>query len=308
MQYVLWHKNPDTDSFCSAIVYTQYLRDQWEEAIAIALGKPNFETKYILERANISCPEVKTKLPEWAKIILMDHNEASQSIDNRERYIIKWVIDHHKVADFTTWYPLMMRLEPVGCTCTILAKIFQENDYIPSKEMAFLMVSAIISDSLYFRSPTTTEQDKKAVNILAPLAWITDIETYALEMFAAKSDLWDTPVEDIIRMDYKTFDFHGHFCAIAVSETTSPDYLLGRKEELLEAIEKVKASDGVEHLLFCVVDILKEQTTAIVLDDSLKIIVEKAFNTTVINHEADLWARVSRKKQIAPVLDKYFSQ
>lgn len=189
MVYVLGHKNPDTDSYCSAVAYAAFLRDQGEDATAIVLGTPNAETKFVFEKAGVVLPEVKMELEEGASIFLVDHNEAGQSIDKRENYTIVGVIDHHKIADFSTSVPVMMRCETAGCTCTIVRELFCEKGYTPSAGIAQLMLSAIISDTLYFRSPTTTQRDKDAVEALAKLCAMHDPEAYSLEMFAAKSDL-----------------------------------------------------------------------------------------------------------------------
>ena len=307
MQYILWHKNPDTDSFCSALVYAQYLQDKGHDVQAIALGEPNNETKYIFEKWWINFPEIKTQLPESVEIYLVDHNEASQSIDQREKYIIKWVIDHHKVADFSTWYPLMMRLEPVWCTCTILAEIFQENNYIPWKDIASLMVSAIVSDTLYFKSPTTTERDKKAFQWVLWFTDIEDAEMYSLEMFDAKSKLSHLSAKEVVTMEYKTFDFYGTSVGIWVLETTNPKYALERKDELLQAIKQIKQETWLHYLLLCIVDILQEETVVFVASDNEKEIVEQVFGASVENNLANIWPLVSRKKQIVPPIDKYFS-
>jgi manganese-dependent inorganic pyrophosphatase len=193
-----------------------------EEAHAIVLGEPNLETQFVFEQAGIPLPEVVTSLPAGTEVVLVDHNEASQSIEGRDTLIVDTVIDHHKVADFVTAGPVKMRLEKVGCTCTILAEIFIEHGYTPAPAMALLMISAIVSDTLYYRSPTTTERDKKAVEHLIEIAGITDLETYSMDMFASKSDLGDMPAEDIVTMDYKTFDFYGKTMGIGVLETTNP--------------------------------------------------------------------------------------
>jgi manganese-dependent inorganic pyrophosphatase len=140
---------------------------------------------------------------------LVDHNEASQSIEDRHLHKVERLIDHHKIADFETGTPLMMRVEPVGCTCTILHEMFVAEDYVPSQTMARLMTSAILSDTLHFRSSTTTDRDRKAVEALAPLAGIDDIDSYAMQMFDAKSDLTGVDPQDIVTMDYKIFEIGG---------------------------------------------------------------------------------------------------
>ena len=307
MKYIFWHTNPDTDAYCSAVAYAAYLADHWETVQAIALWVPNNETKYVFSKTTLQLPDVDMHLPVWAEIILVDHNEAWQSITHREQYTIVWVIDHHKIADFHTPSPIFMRVDSVGCTCTILHEMFQEQWYTPSKDVAWLMMSAILSDTLYHRSPTTTERDKKAIRELAMIAWCADPETYSLEMFAAKSDLWDMPVEQILMLDYKEFDFNGTLMGIGVMETTSPSYAVRRKLEILEAMRLQKQKTWLSHILFCVVDILAEENTAFVIDETDSAVISWAFGVTITDHQWSLGNVLSRKKQLVPMLEQYFA-
>ncbi len=309
MKYVLWHTNPDTDSYCAAVVAAWFLwelHENPEYASAIFLWPPNNETKYVFEKVWLDIPKPTTELPEWSEIVLVDHNEASQSIADRERYTIHMVIDHHKIADFATSWPVSMRCEPVACTCTILAEMMLENVIVPNRGIAELMIWAIMSDTLYRRSPTTTQRDKDAVARLNEIARIEDLEAYSNEMFAAKSDLWDISAKDIVTMDYKTFDFHGHTMGIWVMETTDPNYAFDRKEDLIDSIHDIKDEQWLDQLLFCVVDILNSHTTALVVSDKEEEIVSGAFGVIVEDGYADLWDRVSRKKTIAPPIDEWF--
>lgn len=306
MKYVFWHKNPDTDSYCSAISYATFLQDQWEQVKAIALWEPNTETKFVFEKAAISFPEVIVSLEEWTEVILVDHNEAWQSIDGRDSLIIDTVIDHHKVADFVTSGPVKMRCEKVWCTSTILWEMFVEAWYQPSREIALLMLSAIISDTLLFKSPTTTARDRWAVEKLKDIAGIDDLEIYAMSMFNAKSDLGGMSAKEIVLMDYKVFDFSGNPMWIGVLETTNLEHALSRKDELLGAMEQVKKQEWLDQLLFCIIDILQETNTALILSEKEQQIVTRAFGVETDDGIAQLWSRVSRKKQIVPDIDNYF--
>lgn len=189
MYYVFGHTNPDTDAYCAAVAYAQFLNDTGVAATAIALGSPNNETRFVFDTIHTSLPVLQTTLNVGSKIVLVDHNQAGQSIPERHNYDIVSVIDHHNIADFSTASAIYMRVDAVGCTCTILREIFQEQHYRPSATIAHLMLSAIISDTLYFRSPTTTDRDRSAIEALAVLAGVDDVEAYSLQMFAAKSDL-----------------------------------------------------------------------------------------------------------------------
>lgn len=211
------------------------------DAQAIRLGEPNNETKYVLEKAGVQAPELMTTLPEGQKIVLTDHNEAGQSIQNRGNYKIIGIVDHHKVGDLETSEPLAMRVEPVGCACTVIYAIFKEKGFTPSKVMAHLMISAIISDTLYYRSPTTTNDDRSAIEELNAIAGIENLESYSLEMFNAKSDLGDISVRQIIMMDYKNFEANGKKFGAGVSETTNPAFILNKKSEIIPELNKIKA-------------------------------------------------------------------
>lgn len=303
---VFGHKNPDTDTICSAIVYSQFLNDTGVAAHAYALGKPNNETKFVLAHRHIQAPEIISSLPAESHVVLVDHNQAGQSIDGRDELIIDAVIDHHNVGDFATGYPLMMRLEPVGCACTILHHIFEEKKYTPSKEMAWLMISSILSDTIHFRSPTTTQDDKDAVEALNKLAGITDLASYALDMFTAKGDLGDMPIEEILKLDYKTFDMSGKNIWYGVMETTNPAYGLARKDELLQALQTTKEKDSLDYIFFSIIDIIKEQNYTLVLGDDEAEALSGAFWASTADHVADLWNRMSRKKQMVPQLEEYF--
>ncbi len=310
MKYVVGHQNPDTDSYAAAIVTAWYLNeineDQWH-AGAVFLGDPNGETRFLLEKVWLTPTKPIQELPEWSHLVLVDHNEASQSIPNREKYVIDMVIDHHKVADFSTSAALSMRLEPVACTCTILAEMMLENVVVPPVGIAELMIGAIISDTLFWRSPTTTQRDRNAVARLNEITRIDDLEMYSIDMFDAKSDLsWLTP-EQIIRYDYKTFDLHGNTMWIWVFETTNSQKLFDIKEDLIDAIHDVKEKDWIKQLLFCVVDIIQKKNIAFAVSESEVEIVQWAFAASVEDGIADLWERVSRKKTIVPPIDEWFS-
>lgn len=306
MLAVFWHKNPDTDTICSAIVYSTYLNDTGKEAKAYALGKPNMETIWVLNQWKLSAPEIITTLPEWTRVVLMDHNEASQSIDGRDQLIIDSVIDHHNLGAISTWYPLMMRFEPVGCTCTILHHMFTSANYTPSQTIAWLMISSILSDTLHFRSTTTTQADRDAVEALNTIAQIPDLAAYAQEMFDAKWNLWDMPIEEILKLDYKTFEMSGKKVWCGVMETTNPSYGFARKDELLGALAAAKAHDGLDCILFSIIDIIKEENYTLVLGDEEAKVVQWAFGVATQDHLAPLGRRISRKKQMIPELETYF--
>lgn len=311
MLAVFGHLNPDTDAITAALVYARLLTRQGVDAQAFRLGELNFETAFVLREAGVDAPPLLPELPAGAAVALVDHNESAQSAPNLAELNVTRVVDHHKLGDLSTAQPAYLRFEPVGCTGTILLKLHREAGLTVEPLDARLMLSAVLSDTLHFRSPTTTQEDRDAVAFLAPVAGIEDVEAYALAMFAAKSDLGDTPAEALLRMDYKVFPF-GDVAApqawgIGVIETTNPAYVFGRQAELLAAMDQVKAQDGLAGVLLSVVDILNETNRTLVLSATEGRVLSEAFGVTVDGPVADLGGRISRKKQIVPTLEGYFA-
>ncbi|MVN87785.1 manganese-dependent inorganic pyrophosphatase [Deinococcus sp. HMF7620] len=311
MLAVFGHLNPDTDAITAALVYARLLTRQDIEAQAYRLGDLNFETAFVLREAGVEAPPLLETLPSGTAVALVDHNESAQSLPNLSELTVTRVVDHHKLGDLSTAQPPYLRFEPVGSTGTILLKLFREAGLAVEPLEARLMLSAILSDTLHFRSPTTTADDQEAVAFLAPVAGIEDVTAYALAMFAAKSDLGDTPAETLLRMDYKVFPF-GEVTApqqwgLGVIETTNPGYVFGRQAELLAAMDAVKAEDRLNGVLLSVVDILNETNRTLVLSATEDKVLREVFGAAVSGQVADLGARISRKKQLVPALETYFT-
>ncbi|WP_291424902.1 manganese-dependent inorganic pyrophosphatase [Deinococcus sp.] len=311
MMYVFGHLNPDTDAIASALVYANLLRQQGTEAQAFRLGELNFETAYVLRELGTGAPAMLPELAPGAEVALVDHNESNQTVSNIHELSVKRVVDHHKLGDLTTSSPPYLRFEPVGCTSTILLKLYREGNVRVEPQEAKLMLSAILSDTLHFRSPTTTQDDRDAVEFLAPIAGIQEVGEYALAMFAAKSDLGDTPADKLLKMDYKVFPFGDPLnpkeWGLGVIETTNPGYVFGRQAELLEAMDRAKADDKLAGILLSVVDILNESNRTFVISAAEEKVIQEAFGVDTHDKIADLGNRISRKKQIVPTLEKYFA-
>ncbi len=307
---VFGHLNPDTDAIASALVYARLLSRQGIEAQAYRLGSLNFETPFVLERAGLEAPPLLPALEAGTAVALVDHNERAQSAPNLEDLKVTRVVDHHKLGDLTTMQPAYLRFEPVGCTATLLLKLHREARLSVEKADAWLMLSAILSDTLHFRSPTTTPDDREAVAFLAPIAGVRDVTAYALEMFAAKSDLGETPAAELLKMDYKVFPFgdpvRPQRWGLGVIETTNPGYVFGRQAELLAAMQAAQVADGLDGVLLGVVDILNETNRMLVPGQAEATVVQAAFGAPTANSVADLGDRISRKKQLVPALEKYF--
>lgn len=306
---VFGHTNPDTDAITSALVYARLLTRQGVAAQAYRLGELNFETPFVLREAGVEAPELLPELPAGTPVALVDHNESAQSVPNLPELTVTRVVDHHKLGDLTTAQPAYLRFEPVGCTATILLGLHREARVPVERTDARLMLSAILSDTLHFRSPTTTPQDREAVAFLAPIAGVEDVGAYALAMFAAKSDLGDTPAGTLLKMDYKVFPFGDpvQHWGIGVIETTNPAYVLGRQAELLAAMDRARAEEGLSGVLLSVVDILNETNVTLVLSATEEKVLRGAFGVQVADGRADLGNRISRKKQIVPALEAYFT-
>ena len=315
MKHIIGHKNPDTDTICSALVYEDFLKQQGVEAKAFALGPLNNETKFVFEKFGVKEPEHINELPKGTEIILLDHNEEGQSISNLKDLDIVEIIDHHKVK-IETDKPISIYIEPVGSSCTIIAKKYlvagppSEKLGVGSPTLsmvsASLLIAGIISDTLYFRSPTTTQTDKDAVEKLNEIAQIEDLEKFSLEMFNAKSDLGDISTEELIKLDYKVFEFGSDKYGIGVMETTNKDFGFNRKEEIIEKMKKIKEREGLKGIFFSIIDILNEESFTLTSGDNETELFTKIFNAE--NQDGTLFVDnlISRKKQIVPKFEEYF--
>lgn len=298
---VFGHKNPDTDSICSAIAYADLKKQLGMNAEPVRLGEVNGETQFALDRFGFDAPRyVAAVAGEAEAAILVDHNERQQSADGVEQLQILEVIDHHRIANFETSDPLYYRAEPVGCTATIIKKIYKENGLEIPKEIAGLMLSAIISDSLLFKSPTCTEEDTAAALELADLAGVNP-ETYGLEMLKAGADLSDKTIEQLISLDAKEFQMGETKAVIAQVNAVDVNEVLARRPQLDQAIQAVIMDRQLDLFLFVVTDILENDSIALAYG-SKSSAVEAAFGVTLKDSLAVLKGVVSRKKQIVPVL------
>ena len=299
---VTGHKNPDTDSICSSIVMANLAKHYGVDAKPVRLGNLNKETEYVFKHLNMEAPELIEKVDEGQKLILVDHNEKAQSVEGRENAKILAVIDHHRIADFETNEPLYYLAKPYGCTCTILYKEYTQRGLEISKEEAILMASAIISDTLLLKSPTTTEYDRKALEELEKIAGI-NVNEYGLEMLKAGTDLDDFSANELINLDAKNLDKDGTKFVIAQVNTVSIDDVLKRQAELEEAMRKEIEEKGLKLFVLAITDILNSNSKIIALGEKAET-VEKAFDVKLENNTAFLPGVVSRKKQILPNIDK----
>ncbi|MED4009482.1 manganese-dependent inorganic pyrophosphatase [Priestia aryabhattai] len=303
---IFGHKNPDTDTICSAIAYADLKNKLGVDAEPIRLGDINGETQFALEKFNAELPRFVDEVSkETNEVILVDHNERQQSANDIDQVRVLEVIDHHRIANFETADPLYYRAEPVGCTATILNKMYKENGVEIEPNIAGLMLSAIISDSLLFKSPTCTDQDVAAAKELAEIAGV-DAEEYGLAMLKAGADLGDKTASQLISLDAKEFSMGTSKVEIAQVNAIDVNDVLVRKVELEEAITKTIEEKGLQLFLLVVTDILNSNSTALALG-SAAAKVEEAYNVTLENNTAVLEGVVSRKKQVVPVLTSVFA-
>ncbi|ARQ05267.1 manganese-dependent inorganic pyrophosphatase [Macrococcoides caseolyticum] len=293
------HQNPDTDTITSALVMADLQKALGKDIEAVRLGDINGETEYALNKFGVEAPRLIKSLDK-EEVILVDHNEFQQSAPGIEEATILMVVDHHRIANFETAGPLYYRAEPVGCTATILRKMYKESDVEIKPEIAGLMLSAIISDTLLFKSPTCTDEDVKAAEALAEIANI-DLQSYGLEMLKAGASTKDKTAEELLNIDAKSFAMGGHEVRVAQVNTVDIDEVLARQDELEQAINAETAQEGYALFVLVVTDILNSNSKILALGQQQPA-VEKAFNVALDQNTALLEGVVSRKKQVVPQL------
>ena len=298
---VFGHKNPDTDTICSSIVMANLqTKLRGEEIIPCRLGEINEETKYALKHFGVEEPKFIEKVEEGQKVILVDHNEFSQSVEGIEKAKIDSVVDHHRINNFQTSEPLFYYAQPVGCTSTLLFELYTLNNITIEPKMAGLMLSAIISDTLLLKSPTTTEKDKKALETLAEIANV-DVNTYGLEMLKAGTNLDKYTEAELINLDAKKIEKEDVKYVIAQVNTVSIPDVLKRKEKIEEEINKVIEEKGLQLFVFVITDIVNSNSEAIVLGERSDAISK---NYEINDNIAVMPGVVSRKKQVLPLVEK----
>lgn len=303
---VFGHQNPDTDAIGAAIAFS-YLQNQLGvNAEPVALGTPSEETQFALDYFKLEAPRVITSIKEeQADVMLVDHNEFQQSVVDIAEATILTVVDHHRIANFETANPLYYRAEPVGCTSTIILKLFKENQIEIPKEIAGIMLSAIISDTLLFKSPTSTEADQLAAKELVEISGV-DLEAYGLDMLKAGTNLSDKPAEVLLDLDAKSFPMSEASVRIAQVNTVDLNEVMDRQAELETAMQTEIATNGYDLFVLVVTDILNSNSELLIAGER-KEQVEQAFGVKLENNRAFLQGIVSRKKQVVPQLTEVFN-
>ncbi len=300
---VFGHISPDTDCTGSAILWAWYLNThRSEKAEAFVLGTLNKETQFVLKRWNIPEPSLLEKIEPGESVVIVDTNNPQELFPNISEANILHIIDHHKLSGLVTKAPVEMTLKTFASTASVIFEVMNLKTEELPVHVAGLLLSCILSDTLAFRSPTTTPHDKDIAEKLGKILDL-DINEYANEMFAAKSDMSDFSDEGLIHIDSKKTELGNKNIRISVVETTDPASILARKDGIVNAIKNIITEEGdVDDVLFFVVDIFKEEATIFTYNDFIKGIIEKSFSVTVVSDTQVLPGIVSRKKQILPAL------
>lgn len=294
MVYVVGHKSPDSDSVCAAIALAN-LRD-YE---ACAAGELNSETRFILERFGVEAPKILDSVGEGDEVFLVDHSELSQAVAGLENAKILGIVDHHKLGGVKTASPIEALIMPLGSTCTIVKKLYDYYGKKISREMAGIMLCAILSDTVIFRSPTTTDEDKKMAEELTKICGEEDLEKLGMEMFKVKSEIEGVCAGDLVMRDYKDFEMGGKRIGVGQLELVDLGMIAGRKNELIEEMTRM-LSEGRDSVFLMLTDILKEGTELLEVGGDLK--------GEIFGENENGWfgGMMSRKKQIVPKLEEFF--
>lgn len=302
---IFGHRNPDTDSICSALAYADLKTKSGAVVEAVRLGAVSAETQFALDTFQTPAPRlVESVADEASHVILVDHNERQQTVCDIDKVTIAEVIDHHRIANFETAAPLYYRAEPVGCTSTIVLKMYKERGVEVSPRIAGLMLSAIISDTLLLKSPTCTPEDVAAARELAAVAGV-DLPTYGMELLRAGASLATTTIAELVSRDCKEFPMGDAKVAIAQVNAIDLDEVLSRQAALEAAMQDVIAERRLDLFMFVVTDVLNQDSVVIALGPRASV-VESAYGVALEGNQARLEGVVSRKLQIVPLLTKAF--
>ena len=306
--YVIGHKNPDTDSVASAIAYAEFLKLRGKRAVPLISGNLNKGTLLALKKFGLKEPK-QASLVDFSEdsVVLVDHNESGQWADGLVKEHVIELIDHHRFGDFSSARPIRVRTYPVGSTATIITKMYQEHDMEPDHSIAGILLSAVLTDTLMFQSPTTTKHDKNVAEWLNDIVGI-DMMAHAGEVFAAKSDISDMSIGDVINKDYKEFNFNAHAkVGIAVFETMDVAGPLARKEEFVAELKKIKKANKLNYLLFAIIDIVGKTAHFVISSAEDAVLLDHVFCGKTEDGIMKIKGLVSRKKQIVPPLEEHFA-
>ena len=303
MIQVLGHKSPDTDATGSPIIWAWYLDEvRGTPAKPVLQGEPNTEAAWMLTRWNLDKPEIIADVAEGDRLVIVDTNNAAELPASLDKAEVIEIIDHHLLAgNIKTKLPINITIRPLACTATILHDLIGDDLARAPEGIKGAMLTCILSDTLEFRSPTTTPHDRAVAEKLATDLGVS-IPAYAAEMFAAKSDVSAFSDAALLTLDSKEYELGGKKLRVSVIETTAPQVLLDRKAALMAAMPEVARADGADEVLLFVVDILREEATLLIPNDFVRQVAERSFGAKAGGDSVVLPGIVSRKKQIIPNL------
>ncbi|WP_203263985.1 manganese-dependent inorganic pyrophosphatase [Streptococcus uberis] len=304
---VFGHQNPDTDAIASSYAFAYLAKNAYKmDAEVVALGEPNEETAFALDYFGVTAPRVveSAKAEGVDTVILTDHNEFQQSLSDISDVTIFGVVDHHRIANFETANPLFMRVEPVGSASSIVYRMYKENNLEVPKEIAGLLLSGLISDTLLLKSPTTHMTDHKVAEELANLAGV-NLEEYGMSLLKAGTNLASKSEAELIDIDAKTFELNGNAVRVAQVNTVDIAEVLERQDAIEAAISDAIVKEGYSDFVLMITDIVNSNSEILALGSNMDK-VEAAFNFKLENNHAFLPGAVSRKKQVVPQLTESF--
>lgn len=311
--YVMGHLKPDTDSVVAAMALAELYQNVtcfgYQNAEAVLTSPINAETAFLMDKFGVQAPRVITAkdLNSDDQVVLVDHNEESQRLEGLDPNQIVEIVDHHK-ANLNLEQPIFLTFKTWGSSSTIIAHLMKQNDFSPSLKLAALMLAAVLSDTVGFKSVTCTAKDREMAEWLAGIAQIDNLETFTLEIFKAKSDVSKLSSEEIVKNDYKIFDFAGKKVMIDQLETVEQEKVVTlKKADLLKAMIQVKSELQVDLIFVAITDILKVNTKLLIIDQMEADIAVKAFGGEVKEQVLDIGGRLSRKKEIAPPIERALS-
>ncbi|MGD9731447.1 MAG: manganese-dependent inorganic pyrophosphatase [Desulfamplus sp.] len=299
------HKNPDTDSVCAAIALADLKKKLGEDIAAAMQGDLTPETKFVLEKFGVAAPQV-VKSYAGKDVYLVDHSDLAQSPEDLGKANILGIVDHHKLGDVTTSQPLECWIWPVGCTCTVIKSMYNFFNVEIPKNIAGIMLCAILSDTVIFKSATCTAKDKAACEDLAKIAGISDMQALGMDMFKVKSAVEGTPIRELVFRDYKDFNMSGKKVGIGQLEVVDLSILDGVKADLAADIAALKKEGGHHSIFLLLTDIIKEGSEVLIVSDD-ESVINKAFGVAPAGGKAWLPGVMSRKKQVVPNLEKAFA-
>lgn len=303
--YICGHINPDSDSICAAISLS-YLKNQLgEKAIPARLGEISPETKFILDKFNFEKPLLKTSYA-GENLFIVDYSDLAQAPKDIKEANIKGIVDHHKLGDITTPTPLECCIRPYGCSNTVIKELFDFYKVDIPKNLAGIMLCAILSDTVIYKSPTCTPNDIKATEDLAKIAGIDDIKALGMEMFLVKSAVKGATPRELLTRDYKDFVMNGYKIGVGQLEVVDLSVFNNMIDDILNEMKNFKKEGNRHSVLLLLTDIINEGSKLLVISDD-ETIIEKAFDKKLKNHMTYLPGVLSRKKQIIPFLEKAFS-